>query len=516
MKEAIRHVKNPFYVVLADGNYALAKGGTALIGETKQQSDALPVIAYSPSVSLENLGDREFCKDYGTSYPYYAGSMAQGISSAEMVENLAAEGILCFFGAGGLPLKTIETAIDRLQKLGDKPYGFNLIHSPNDPQLEAGAVDLYIRKGIKLIEASAFLDITLPLVRFRVHGISSDSSGKIITPNRIIAKVSRVEVASKFFSPPPEKMLQELQNSGEITEEQARLAKSIPMVQDITAEADSGGHTDNRPAMALVPSILALRDQMQSKHNYSQKLRVGAAGGIATPASAAAAFSMGAAYIVTGSVNQACVEAGTSDTVRELLTQARQADVVMAPAGDMFEMGVTVQVLKRGTMFAMRAAKLGDLYRSCGKIEDIPAPEKAMLEKNVFRATLEDIWEQTRKYFEERDNSQIIRAEKDPKHKMALVFRWYLGQASRWAISGNPERKMDYQVWCGPAMGAFNEWTKGSFLEKTTNRKVVPVALNLLHGAAVMKRLDALRSQGLDFMSELSPDPIEDIKNYMR
>jgi len=268
--------------------------------------------------------------------------------------------------------------------------------------------------------------------------------------------------------------------------------------------------------MALVPSILALRDQMQSKHNYPQKLRVGAAGGIATPASAAAAFSMGAAYIVTGSVNQACVESGTSDTVRELLTQAQQADVVMAPAGDMFEMGVTVQVLKRGTMFAMRAAKLGDLYRSCGKIEDIPAPEKAMLEKNVFRATIEDIWGQTRRYFEERDKTQIIRAENDPKHKMALVFRWYLGQASRWAISGNPERKLDYQIWCGPAMGAFNEWTKGSFLEKTTNRKVVPVALNLLHGAAVMKRLDALRSQGLDFMSELSPDPIEDIKNYMR
>ena len=67
---------------------------------------------------------------------------------------------------------------------------------------------------------------------------------------------------------------------------------------------------------------------------------------------------MGAAYVVTGSVNQACVESGTSPAVRQMLAEAEQADVAMAPAADMFEMGVKVQVLKRGTMFAMRAAKL--------------------------------------------------------------------------------------------------------------------------------------------------------------
>jgi len=82
------------------------------------------------------------------------------------------------------------------------------------------------------------------------------------------------------------------------------------------------------------------------------------AGGISTPASALAAFSMGAAYILTGSINQCSVEAGTSDVVREMLTRAGQADVIMAPAADMFEMGVKVQVLKWGTMFAMRAARL--------------------------------------------------------------------------------------------------------------------------------------------------------------
>jgi len=85
------------------------------------------------------------------------------------------------------------------------------------------------------------------------------------------------------------------------------------MADDITVEADSGGHTDNRPLVALFPTIIKLRDEIQQEYGYTKTIRIGAAGGISTPASALAAFMMGAAYIVTGSVNQACVEAGTSE-----------------------------------------------------------------------------------------------------------------------------------------------------------------------------------------------------------
>jgi PfaD family protein len=304
-------------------------------------------------------------------------------------------------------------------------------------------------------------------------------------------------VATKFFSPAPDRLLQQLLTQGQLTADQARLAARVPVAQDLTAEADSGGHTDNRPAITLLPTMLALRDRLQQQYAYEQALRVGAAGGIATPASAAAAFAMGAAYVLTGSVNQACLESGSSDTVRQMLAQAEQADVAMAPAADMFEMGVKVQVLKRGTMFPMRAAKLYELYRTYPSLEEVPAAEKLALEKNLFRAPLEEIWRQTQDYFLRRDPGQVRRAEREPKHRMALVFRWYLGQSSRWANTGEPSRKVDYQVWCGPAMGAFNEWVKGSFLEDWRNRRVVPVALNILHGAAVLLRLSFLRCQGV-------------------
>jgi PfaD family protein len=498
-QEALRTLRRPVHLIESGGRYTLIRSGEAVPPPAGART------AYAPACRLEDLGDPTFCADHRIRYPYLAGAMANGIGSADIVETMGRAGMLAFFGAAGLPVQTVEAAIDRISKnLGDVPYGFNLIHSPGEPALERAVVELYLRRGVHLVEASAFLDLTLPVVRYRTHGIHRDSSGRIVTPNRVIVKVSRVEVASKFLAPPPERMLQELVHQGYLTTERAALAARIPVAQDVTAEADSGGHTDNRPAITLVPTLIALRDRLKEQYGFEEPLRVGAAGGIATPASAAAAFAMGAAYVLTGSVNQACVESGSSDTVREMLAQAEQADTIMAPAADMFEMGVKVQVLKRGTMFAMRAAKLYELYRTHPSLEALPDNERAFLEKNLFRAPLEEIWDKTRAFFLQRDPAQVPRAESDPKHRMALVFRWYLGLSSRWANAGEPTRRLDYQVWCGPAMGAFNEWTKGSFLEQPRNRRVVTVAFNILYGAAVLLRLQMLRGQGFPLARDWS------------
>jgi len=457
----------------------------------------------------EQLGDTGFCQELGIRYPYLGGSMAKGISSVPLAIALGKSGMLGFFGAAGLPLAAVEAAVDHLLA-SNVPFGCNLIHSPHEPDLEAALAELYIRKGVHLVEASAFLALTLPLVRYRLHGIHRGADGSIVTPNRIIAKVSREELAEKFFSPAPEKLLNNLLQQGQITAEQAELARQIPMAQDITAEADSGGHTDNRPALTLLPTIQLVAARIQQQHNYPLALRVGLGGGIGTPQSAAAAFSMGAAWIMVGSVHQACVESGTSDTVRTMLAETRQADVTMAPAADMFEMGVTVQVLKRGTMFAMRAAKLFELYRSHDSLEAIPTAEREKLEKTVFLTPLEQIWQQTRSFFLQRDPRQVERAEREPKHRMALVFRWYLGQAAHWAKDGDPKRTIDYQVWCGPAMGAFNEWVKGSPLEAPANRRAACVARNILEGAATISRANLHRFTGGSSSSQMMKPEIKE------
>jgi len=56
---------------------------------------------------------------------------------------------------------------------------------------------------------------------------------------------------------------------------------------------------------------------------------------------------------------------------------------------------------------------------------------------------------------------------------------------------------MDYQIWCGPGIGAFNEWARGSFLDHPAQRQSVTVALNFLLGAAVLSRIQDLRRQGI-------------------
>jgi PfaD family protein len=201
-----------------------------------------------------------------------------------------------------------------------------------------------------------------------------------------------------------------------------------------------------------------------------------------------------------------------------MLAETQQADVVMAPAADMFEMGVKVQVLKRGTMFAMRAAKLYEIYRQYNCLEDLPSETKQELEKKIFRYPLETVWEQTYNYFLARDVTQIERANRDSRYKMALVFRWYLGQSSRWPMTGDPSRRIDYQIWCGPAMGAFNEWVRESFLEDPQQRQVGIVALNILHGASVATRTNLLRSQGIQIPPEfINPAPLSrrELEQYL-
>lgn len=512
-------VYKPLLLVADKGRLFIANGGCLAMSESEgNQASARKAVAWVPAIPPESLGDREFKLKHGLKYAYAAGAMAGGITSVEMVIAMGEAGMLGFFGSAGLSVDHIENAIDRIQKHDKKiPYGFNLIHSPGESGLEMETVKLYLKKGVKRICAAAFMNMTPSIVYFRAKGLHRDEKGQIVAPNSVFGKVSRVEVAEKFYSPAPEKILRQLVEEGYLTKEEAELASEIPVAEDLTAEADSGGHTDNRPAIALFPTIMALKEKMEKKYAYKTPLRAGLAGGIATPESAAAAFSMGAAYIMTGSINQACVESGTSDIVREMLSTTGQADVTMAPSADMFELGVKVQVLKRGTMFAQRAAKLYELYRTHESYDDIPEDQKSIVEEKFLKSSFDEAWEKTKDFFSKRDPRQNERAAKDPKHKMALVFRSYLGQSSKWAISGDPLRKMDYQIWCGPSMGAFNEWVSGTYLEDWKNRKVAIVARNLLLGASFIIRSTWLRYQGITLPSEVikfNPISSEEIGVY--
>lgn len=490
----LRELDRPCYVIQNGRGVGVTHEGAVLPGV----GEGARALGVAHPLSRRALGDPAFLRTYGLDCAYMAGSMANAISSEEMVIALGRAGMLGAFGAGGLPPKRLEEGIHRIQgALPEGPYAFNLIHSPNEPALERRAVELYLKHSVRVVEASAYLSLTPYVVQYRVAGLEADSSGEILIHNRIIAKLSRREVAAHFLKPAPERILRELLSQGLITPRQAALAERVPMADDVTLEADSGGHTDNRPLVCLLPSIIAQRDAIQAHYGYTVPVRIGAAGGISTPVSALGAFMMGAAYVVTGSVNHSCVEAGTSAHVKEMLAEADMADVMMAPAADMFEMGVNVQVLKRGTMFPLRARKLYTLYETYDSLDEIPRSELAKLERQILQRRVDEVWDACVAFFSERDPEQIEKARRNPKRKMALIFRWYLGLATRWAVSGEPGRQLDYQIWCGPSMGAFNDWVRGSFLAAPANRRVADVGREIMDGAAYLYRLQALRMRGL-------------------
>jgi len=496
LEKPVWAIQNADEVFLSDQDNFVSSNG--------QPAQLFQRLAYAPALPLTGLGDPAFCATYGTRYAYYSGAMANAIASVEMVVALGKAGMLGSFGSAGLNPGRVEGAIQQIQEaLPNGPYALNLINSLNEPALERRLVEIYLKYQVRVVEASAYMGLTYGLVHYRAAGLSRGVDGGVVISNHIIAKISRKEVARRFMEPAPQDLLDQLLNDGKISAEQAELSHSVPMADDITVEADSGGHTDNRPLVGLIPTMLALRNEIQAHRKYAQVVRVGAGGGIGTPAAALAAYMMGAAYIVTGSINQACVEAGASAHTRKLLAEADMADVIMAPAADMFELGVRVQVLKRGTMFAMRASRLSDLYSRFNCIEDIPETDRAKIEKTIFKRNLEDVWAETQQFFQARDPQNLERALRDPHHKMALIFRWYLGLSSRWSVVGEAGREMDYQVWCGPSMGTFNEWVRGTYLEAVENRKVVDVILQILTGTAYLARVRTLKLQGVQFPAEL-------------
>lgn len=482
------------------------------VGESVGPDEAL--VGVLPPVYPEWLGDRTFLTAHGCRFPYVVGEMARGIASAQMVVEAARAGLMTFFGSAGLSIEEIDEAITSIQEgLGPdvRNWGANLIHSPQESHMEMAFAELMLARGVSNISASAFMRLAPAVVYLSAKGLHQDGEGRIRRRTHIFAKVSRVEVAKHFLAPAPEAMLRPLVEAGKLTDEEARIARRIPVAEDITVEADSGGHTDNRPLTVLLPRIIDLAREVAAEHGYPRPPRVGVGGGLGTPAALASAFAAGAAFVVTGSVNQAAVESALSEDGRRMLAQASMTDVAMAPAADMFEMGVEVQVLKRGTLFAQRGRELYRIYRTYPSLEAMPEEERAALEEKILGRPVADIWADTERFFSQRDPGEVERAERDPKHKMALVFRWYLFMGAQWARSGESERRADYQIWCGPAMGAFNDWVRGTFLEPIENRTVVQIGLNLLEGAAHVARTQQLRTAGVPVASEnggFTPRPL--------
>jgi len=435
-------------------------------------------------ICQENLGSPAFRNDHGVRAAYVLGGMVKAISSVQLVRSAARAGYLAFFGAGGMKLDVVQEAVQTLaDELGhDAPWGVNFLHNPLIPAQEDALVDILLAGGVRRIEASAFVQITPALVRYRLTGLGVDGVGGVQPWQRILAKVSHPDIGRLFMSPPPAELVSALRHSGRLTAAEAAAAAKIPLADDVCVEADSGGHTDRRPSFALIPAFVRLRDETAKHYPDLPKVRIGAAGGIGSPEAVAAALMLGADFVMTGSINQCTPEAGTSDAVKDMLAAAEPQDFDMAPAGDLFEIGAKVQVLKRGTLFAARANRLYDIYRTHAALEDVPPAVLSELETRVFGRTVADVWRETETYYRQAAPSELERL--SAKQRMAMIFRWYFIHSQRLAQQGIVGQRANFQIHCGPAMAACNRWLAGSALEDWRFRHVDVLADRLLAEAA--------------------------------
>jgi len=437
-------------------------------------------------IDAQTLGNSNFQAFFSTKYSYYAGSMYKGISSKEMVIALSKSGLLGFLGTGGMGLKEIEEDLKTISTELDEysPYGANILQSHNDAELEDKLVSLFLKYNVRTVEASSYMSLSPALVRFCCTGLKSGLDGGVFRTNRIIAKVSRPEVAHIFMSPPPKEVLSRLVELNQISIEEAELAAQIPIASAICIESDSAGHTDSGISFAQFPTIKALRDAITAEKQYLQPILIGMAGGIGTPDAVSAAFIMGADFVATGSINQCSVEAAISDDVKNILQSIDINDTAYAPSGELFEMGSKVQVVKKSSLFSIRANKLYQLYQQYSSLEDIDPSTIKELETKYFLRTIDQVWCETRDHYLKIAPSVIERAEKRPKSKMALIFKWYFIHTTRAALKGSDEYNGDLQIHCGPALGAFNQIVKGGPIAQWQNRRVVDIASFLMNEAS--------------------------------
>ncbi|MFF8652525.1 ACP S-malonyltransferase [Streptomyces huasconensis] len=422
-----------------------------------------PVVAGEPVAARDGggpaaLGAAAFRERYGLRYAYLAGAMYGGVSGADLLVRLGKAGGMGFFGTAGLPLDEVGKGLDAVRAgLGaDGPYGANLLHQHTDPDRESALVDLFLREGVRTVEASGFLRITPALVRYRLSG------------GRVLAKVSSTDMAAAFLAPAPPALVRELVDSGQVREDDAARYAGLPLADDLCVETGSGWYDAVGSLTTLLPAVLRLRDAAAGP---GPRVHVGAAGGIGSPEAAAAAFLLGADFVLTGSINQCTPEADTSTAVKDLLQSLDVHDVALAPAAEMFELGVRAQVVKRGVFLPARATKLHDLWRRHDSLDAIDAPTRRQIEEKFLRGPLASA-------------SQAG----DPKRRMADAFRSYLDRGFELARRGEPGRTVDYLIYCGPAMGAFNSWARGTVLESWQSRHVDAIAEQLMTETAALLR----------------------------
>lgn len=390
-----------------------------------------------PSTTSRTPGPsaRAFAEVTGARRRWVVGGKAYGISSPELVNAAADDGCLAFYGAAGVPLPQVADDLARLDRRG--PVGVNVAQA--DATRDAAVLELARAHGLERVEVSGFLRPTPAVVGFRFGG-----------PSFVLAKVSRLGAARAWLSPPSARVLRAAVDRGLLSSTRAAAAADQPCAHGLILEGDSGGHTDRRSWLTLLPAVRALPG--------GDTALLGVAGGIGTPEAVRAAIAAGADFVLGGSVHQSCEESGVRDAVRHTLQRAAVEDFTYAPSAVWFGTPARVQVV--ANRFAHRAQRLEKLWHDRG--DDVLDGDDLAFVSELF-GPLDEAWRQAAAWLAQHDPGLLATAD-TRRARLALLCRRWLAACARRVV--HDDGGEDLQIWSGPAVAALNARVAGTPLAR--------------------------------------------------
>ena len=279
------------------------------------------------------------------------------------------------------------------------------------------------------------------LRRERAH--APTPTGACSGGNHLFAKISRPEVARRFLAPAPPEMLDALVAAGQLTRGGGRPRAA--------RAAGRGRHRRGRlrrphrqPAAgrALPDASPALRDELAAAHGYAPPIRVGAAGGLGTPARGGRGVRAGRRLRADRLGEPGRRRVGPLGRGQALLAAGRHRRRDHGAGRRHVRAGR--QGAGAAARHAVRAARAAAATSSTSRhasLEAIPAGERDAAREGDLPAPLDDGLASRRERFcAARDPRQIERAERATRSTAwRWCFRWYLGQSSRWAIAGDAD-----------------------------------------------------------------------------
>jgi PfaD family protein len=456
--------------------------------------------SFFPKQSASCLGSSQFKEAHQLKFAYGVTPFEREVCTVDMVSKLLCDGYLAFAPTDFLTIDEISEKICQLRQGADsKAIGLGYRFHAYNNDYEQKRMALAIEEDISRIYISGYLRASKSMIHYRVKGMKKRPDGAIEVPHSIFARVTDSAIALYFASPPPADILDELLSEGLITSEEADLGSKMPISQDLIVEPELNKGGLKQDLFSLYPSVKAeLRAKMVSRN---APVRVGVSGEIATPEAVAAAFRMGADFVLTGLVNSLTVEAGGSLKRRNLLFKTTSTDVTYAPSYEFLDSELPVTVTRFGTMFATKAKRMEDILRTTVSFSGLSESDRQFMEKNVFQKSLAEAYESSIEFCKKWWPDQVKSSSSD-KVKAAMLMKHWLFTTTQMAFDGIDNRELDYQVRADGGIVAFNKWRIGSVFDDEDKLSVIQLSKNLMEGALVISRMRSLREMGVDILPE--------------